>query len=381
VPESLIIQIPGDTDPLDRYDLYEKPLDKALRAAGRLGKTVGGGTGMTLNLRGATVQCCHLDVDVTDLRKAVPVIRKALVKARVPAGTLVGHFESDSILLDFTARGPAVVTPVNRPLAPPTPRVPWADGEVVGYRLTPDRWVLLHVVWVETVTMGVRVTEWCGPELPPADEMPGLLRRPPTKYGLRGIFMFPMSRIGMFQVRRTRPRALNVRRTVRTGVTAKPPRTRRGDSLITIDPAQFDRTLAGLFGLVPVDGATRLYNDLGIGPMHHHLAAWDAGRSVVTAAKARQLFYAHVGSNPVKDQPLRGTVRPTAKTRLFVDELKAHFEGTDVWGWGSFRAGEGFVIIPADGERFAEVWRVAVRLGRERGITVYDPQADRVIRP
>src|SRR5262249_46043302 len=149
----------------------------------------------------------------------------------------------------------------------------------------------------------------------------------------------------------------------------------------TIEPAQFDRTLAELFGLVPVDGAARLYNDLGIGPMHHHLAAWDAGRSAVTAATARQLFYAHVGTNPVKDQPLRGTVRPTAKTRQFVEGLKAHFEGTGVWGWGSFRAGEGFVIIPVDGERLAEVWRVAVRLGRERGITVYDPQANRVVRP
>lgn len=381
MPESLLIQIPGDTDPMDRYDRYEKPLNKALREAGRLGRTTGGGSGMTLGLGGVTVECCHIDLDVTDLRKAVPVIRGALARAKVPAGTLVGHFESDSILLDFTARGVEVVTPVDRPLPAPEARVPWAAGEVVGYRLTPDRWALLHVLWVEPQSVAVRVPEWCGAELPAADRIPAALRRPPTKYRLRGAFLFPATRLGAFQVRRVRPRVLNVRRTVRTGVTVKPPRTGGGEGLNVTDPAHFDRALAELFGLVPVDGATRLYNDLGIGPMHHHLAAWDAGGSATTAAGARELFYAHVASNPVKDQPLRGTVRATEKTRRFVEGLKAHFKGTGVWGWGTFRAGEGFVIMPVDAGRLAEVWPVAVRLGKAHGVTVYDPQANRVVRP
>ena len=366
---------------MDRHDLYEKSLNKALRKAGRLGMTTGGGTGMTINLRGVSIECCYIDVDVIDLRKAVPVIRTALMKAKVSAGTLVGHFESDSILLNFTTRGPMVVTPVNRPLAPPKPRVPWAAGEVVGYRLTADRWVLLHVEGVDAQAVALRVPEWCGRELPAADMIPDLLRRPPTKYRLCGSFLFPTSRLGAMEVRRTRPRALNLRRTVRTGVTAKPPKTKSGDGLNVTNPAYFDRTLAEVFGLVPVDGATRLSNDLGIGPMHLHLAAWDSGRSVVTVAEAKQLFYAYVRSNPVKYQPLRGTVRPTAKTRQFIHELKAHFKQDDVWGWGSFRAGEGFAIIPVDGERFAEVWSVSVRLGNETGITVYDPQANHVVRP
>jgi hypothetical protein len=95
--ESLFIQIPGDTDPMDRYDLYEKPLNKALREAGRLGKTTGGGSGMSLGPRGLSVDCCYRDVDVKDLPRAVPVIRGALVRAKVPVGTLVGHHESDSV--------------------------------------------------------------------------------------------------------------------------------------------------------------------------------------------------------------------------------------------------------------------------------------------
>jgi hypothetical protein len=381
VAESLLIQIPGDTDVFDRSDLYEKPLNKALREVGRLGRTVGGGTGMTITLRGVTVECCDIDVEVKDLARAVPVIRAVLVKAKAPAGTLVGHFESDSILLHFTDRGPQVVTPVDRPLAPPAPRVPWAAGEVVGYRLTPDRWVLLHAVAVDRRSVLLRVPEWCGADLPSADQIPGLLRRPPTKYRLHGRFLFPTTRLGAFEVRMSRPRAVSVSRTVRTGVIEKLPRRRAGEGLNVTSPAYFDRALAEVFGLVPVDGATRLSHDLGLGPMHLHLAAWDAGRSAVTAARARELFYAYVGSNPVKDQPLRGTVRATARTRRFVEELKAHFKDTDVWGWGTFRAAEGFVIIPVDGERLAEVWPVAVRVGKAHGITVYDAQANRVVRP
>jgi hypothetical protein len=380
VSESLVIQIPGDTDPFDRYDLYEKPLNRALREAGRLGTTTGGGTGMTLGLGGVTVECCHLDLDVKDLRKAVPVIRRALARAKVPAGTLVGHVESDSVLLHFTEAGPEVVTPIDRPLAPPPPRLPWAAGEVVGYRLTPRRWVLLHVVAIDPEAVLVRVPQWRGRSLPPADAIPALVRRRPTKYRLIGSFMLQTSRVTSFpaSVRLTPPRVFNLRRTARTGVTVAPGAARGFAYSATV--ASLDRALRQVFGLAPMDGATRLYNDLGIGPMHHHLAAWDAPPGV-TPADARRLFYAHVRSNPVADQPLRGTVPPTENTERFVAALKAHFKGTDVWGWGTFRASEGFVIIPVDADRLAEVWPVAVRLGRAHGVTVYDPQAERVARP
>lgn len=379
MPESLVIQIPGDTDPFERDDWYEKPLNKALREAGRLGKTTGGGTGMTLGLRGATVECCHVDVDATDLRKALPVIRRVLTKANVPAGTLVGHVDSDNILLHFTARGPEAVTPVDQPLAPPAPRVPWVAGEVVGYRLAPGHWVLLHTIMAGAWGVLLRVPEWCGPELTPAADIPALLRRLPTKYCFQRSFQFPTCRIGMISVQRHRPRVLNLRRTVRTGVTVKP-RTRRGEWFTTTDPWHFDRMLSEVWGLVPVDGATRLYHDLGIGPMHHHLAAWDAPERA-TPTDARELFYAHVRSNPVKDQPLRGTIPATENTGRFVAALKAHFKGTGVWGWGTFRAAEGFVIIPVDADHLADVWRVAVRLGQTHGVTVYDPQAERMAHP
>jgi len=243
VPETLFIQIPGDTDPMDRYDLYEKPLNKALREGGRLGSVGGGGSGMSIGLRGATVETCHIDLDVANLRKAVPVILAVLTKAKVPAGTLVAHCESDSILLHFTAGGHEVVTPVDGPLTAPLARVPWTAGEVIGYRLTPDRWVLLHMIGVDPWAVTVRVPEWCGAELPPTDQITDLLRRPPTKYRLKSTFLFMTSRIGAFSVRLTRPRVLNVRRTARTGVFAKSGSARR--RVMSTEPTR--RTSIGLW--------------------------------------------------------------------------------------------------------------------------------------
>jgi hypothetical protein len=369
-PEYLRIFLPADIDPIERGDRIEDPLDRALRKAGRLGRCDGGETGMTVSDRGVEVVGVEVFLSVTDLRRAVPVIRDVLAEADAPAGTLVAHPDSDTILIHFTPTGPAVHPLTELPLKPPSPRLPWAVGEVVGYKLTPDRWVLIHVIDQDHQHLVVHVPEWCGPELLPADEIPDLVRRPPTLYRLNHSILFQTGRVGGFRIRTTLPRVLNVRRAVRTGVTVKPGRLR--SPLIT-GPAWFDRVLREAFGLVPVDRMTRLNHDLGLDCPH--LAAWDG--DPLTAREAEALFSAYT-----RRTPGRRPFPTTENLARFVAALKKAFRGDEtVWNWGSFRAAEGFVIIPVGKSRLDEVWPVAVRLARAHGIILYDLLADRVVRP
>jgi hypothetical protein len=74
-------------------------------------------------------------------------------------------------------------------------------------------------------------------------------------------------------------------------------------------------------------------------------------------------------------------VLATDATRQFVATLKQRFRRDRPWGWGRFRATEGFVIVPVVPNRFADVWAVAVKLGREYGLAVFEPQSDRLVLP
>jgi hypothetical protein len=132
-------------------------------------------------------------------------------------------------------------------------------------------------------------------------------------------------------------------------------------------------------GLAPVDGVTRLYLDLGLSG-HRHLAAWDPTGTRPTPASARELFYGSCANTWRKPRPERVKVPTTDATRSFVTAIKERFRGEPPWGWGNFRASEGFVIIPVVLGRFADVWAAAVELGREHGLAVFDPQRDRLVR-
>lgn len=376
------IHIPAEIDPLDRYGTIEKPLNRALRLAGNLGKTIGGGSQMSFGPRGVRVEGCYLEVKIKNLIKALPVIREALVAAKVPAGTVVGHPESDTLLIHVRATGVEIIPPLEATFEPPPPRYPWAEGEVVGYRLTDNHWVLLQIAVHDAQGLMLRVLDWCGTKLPDTASILALVRRPVSKYKLAGRYLFPLARFQAFPpcARANRPRGLSLRRTIQTGLIAKLPRMTSNQGSWWTTANEFDLALRQIFELTPVDGATRLNHDLGLGPMHLHLAAWDA-LPFTTLRDAKRLFYAHAGRASRNKSPERGSIPSTENTKRFVKALKEEYREAPFWGWGSFRATEGFVIIPVIAARFEEVRFTAVRLGKAYGITVYDPQAHRLVRP
>src|SRR5687767_8559504 len=100
----LTVHIPGAVEPFERYDRFHDPLDKALRAAGRLGKCVGGGTAMQTDPK-VRVTRCDVEVEVKDLGTAVPVIRDVLSAAAAPPGTTVTDADSGKVLLRYSAAG------------------------------------------------------------------------------------------------------------------------------------------------------------------------------------------------------------------------------------------------------------------------------------
>jgi hypothetical protein len=377
--DGIQIFIPGDIDPMERGERFEIPIDRALRKAGRLGRSTGGETAMALSPGGLRVDGCSVFLDVKDVRRAVAPIRDALVAAGAPPGTIVGHPESDTILIHFTNAGPAVVDLALAPLTEPPPRYPWEQGEVLGYRLTADRWVLLLVAWNDRCSAGLRAAQWCGPRLPATAAIPSLLARPASKYVLAKVWLMQLNRLGL-TTRTPPPPGLSARRVVRTGVSVAVPEPRPGVPVSHATPRQLDKVLRQVFGLAPVDGVTRLYLDLGLS-VHHHLAAWDPAGTRPTPAGARALFYACCGNKWRDPRPKRVAVPTTDATRRFVAALKQRFRGDQPWGWGNFRAAEGFVIVPAVPDRFADVWAAAVELGREHRLAVFDPQCDRLVRP
>lgn len=377
---SLLVHFPTMFDPMDRGELFEDPLDRALRKAGRLGQCTGGGSGFGIGPGAGNDGVSYIDVDVKDRSKAAPVIAAVLKATAAPVGTLVGDYDSDRVLVRVTAAGPEVLVGPDTDYTPPKPRLPWRAGEVLGYRLTADRWVLLHVHGNDEYGPLLGVPDWCGPELPAAEAVAAIVRRPVTRYAHTRGYLFPAKRVGM-SVRPDPPPLPNARRVMPTGVSLPSRKPRAGDAGLTIaTPRQFDRSLREVFGLVPVDGATRLHHDLGLGLGHLHLAAWDAGDARPTAAGAKDLFYAHCGRE-CKPARLLGSVPATDRTRRFVTLLKKQFRGRDVWGWGTFRAAEGFVTIPVAAKDFDEVRTAAADVGRACGVAVYDPQADRLAGP
>jgi hypothetical protein len=93
------------------------------------------------------------------------------------------------------------------------------------------------------------------------------------------------------------------------------------------------------------------------------------------------LFYASCGNRWRDPRPDRPKVPTTDATRRFVAGLKQRYRGDRPWGGGNFRAAEGFVIVPVESRRFADVWAAAVELGREHGVAVFDPECNRLVRP
>jgi hypothetical protein len=368
----LLISIPGDIEPFEREERFGDPVRRALWKEGRLGRVVGGGTTMCLGGR-RFVTGCYVDVDVKDVARALPVLRRTLRDAEAPRGTRVFNCDTDEVLLFAPSTG--ALRPPGRQNLPP--EYPWAQGEVLGYRLSPDMLALLYVLQEGPYPI-FRVLDWSGPAVPQEDVLRALLGRREPWHAL-GQRMYAVGWVPMgLRCAIRLPGRLDETRMERPGV-AIPFRQRYLSHRICAFDSwpRFDQLLRQLFGLQPMTAAERVFNELGVGSLAHDVAVWAAPGSV-TAEQAYQLFTAFV-----RKDPGRPAVPPTDALRQFVRGLRAHYarSGEDGPGppWvGSFRAAEGFMIIPINKSRADEVREVVRGLARQHGLTAYDPHRNEV---
>jgi len=97
------VKVPESIMPIDRGEKYEDPLDAALKQE-KLGEVTGGGSQLSEpDAEGRrTVEWVGLDVELTELERGIPFLKKQLLRLGVPAGTT----------LEFQRAGSHVVEPV-----------------------------------------------------------------------------------------------------------------------------------------------------------------------------------------------------------------------------------------------------------------------------
>jgi hypothetical protein len=88
-PELFVyVKLPESIGPIDRGERYEDPIADRL-AEQALGEVSGGGSQLGDERADGTrpIEFCGIDVDVTDQRQALVVLRAALIELRAPIGT------------------------------------------------------------------------------------------------------------------------------------------------------------------------------------------------------------------------------------------------------------------------------------------------------
>ncbi len=365
----LLVRIPADIDPIERGERFEDPINRALRQGGRLGRVTGGGTEMCLGGR-RFVTGCHLDVDVKDVARSLPILRQTLLDAGIPRGTRVINSDTDEVLLIAPAAD-VLRPPLRRQVAP---EYPWTENEVVGYRLSPEALALLYVRQAGRYPI-FRVLDWSRPGMPCGDTMRGLLCRRERRYALGGrLYAIGWQPVGLFSAIRL-PGRLDTRCLEPSGLVLPCRERYLRHRICAFDSwPHFDEFLRQLFGLAPMTPERRLMNEIGVGSLAHHFAVWSAP-APVTPEEAFQMFAAYVRKD--RNKPV---VPPTEALRQFVRELRAHFqrlETAEPWA-NTFRAAEGFMIVPLYKSRAAEVRQVMRTLARRHRLFVYEPHTEEV---
>jgi hypothetical protein len=69
--------------PLERGSKYEDPLDEALKRA-NLGEVTGGGTSLS---KEKTIEWVGLDVELTDVMRGIPFLKRKLIELGAPQGS------------------------------------------------------------------------------------------------------------------------------------------------------------------------------------------------------------------------------------------------------------------------------------------------------
>ncbi|MBW7896479.1 MAG: hypothetical protein H3C27_15325 [Opitutaceae bacterium] len=106
-PTSFIyVKIPDGIGPIDRGDKYEDPLEEKLSAAS-LGHVTGGGSqlGDPRPDGSRPIEFCGLDIDATDLVRALALLRAELPSLGAPDGTELHYTVGDTRLQDVYSRG------------------------------------------------------------------------------------------------------------------------------------------------------------------------------------------------------------------------------------------------------------------------------------
>ncbi len=102
----IYVKIPDGIGPIDRGERYEDPLELKLSDAG-LGHVSGGGSqlGDPHPDGSRPIEFCGLDIDVSDLAKALSLLRAELPMLGVPDGTELHYTPGDVQLQDVYSEG------------------------------------------------------------------------------------------------------------------------------------------------------------------------------------------------------------------------------------------------------------------------------------
>lgn len=106
-PELFVyIRLRGNIEPIERGERFEDPIDEALSAQG-LGSVSGGGSSLSDPLPDGSrvVEWCGVDVDVTDLDRALPILREKLLELEAPEGSEIQYTRAGSRLSDLLQSG------------------------------------------------------------------------------------------------------------------------------------------------------------------------------------------------------------------------------------------------------------------------------------
>jgi hypothetical protein len=87
-PLFVYIKIPGDLDPFERWEQFEKPLQKALEKDG-LGEVTGGGSQFSEPDEDGleSVEFCGIDIDLYDAWKGLALLHRELIRLQIREGT------------------------------------------------------------------------------------------------------------------------------------------------------------------------------------------------------------------------------------------------------------------------------------------------------